>query len=262
MKIRLGTIAIAGLLIAGSSLQATTNTLYLSSSTPAGFTPGPYNGTLNGITVELFCDDAIDTAPIGGSWSVDVTAIADVANPTTDNTRYGAQTTNIAGSTLPTGVALYEELAWLFTQLANPVNRANSSVSQGIQDAAWDLTSNPATNGVPADPDTATWLAAAKNDYNRTSGIANVSVDSTSVAILDPTWGNWMILTDPTAINKPAGGVGKQEFLAYYNTSGSGGHSQPSGTPEPATFGLFGAGLLLGGVFFRRRTPAANSTGV
>jgi len=252
MKIRLGMIAIAGLLVAGSSLQATTSTLYLSSSSPTGFVPGPYNGTLGGVSVELFCDDAIDTAPIGGSWAVDTTTIANA----TSNTRFGEQTTNTAGSNLPTGVALYEELAWLFTQLAA---QSNATVAQGIQDAAWDLTST----GGPANTDAAIWLTAAKADYNLTSGIAKVSVDSTSIAVLDPSWTNWMILTDPAAVNKPGGGdVGKQEFLAYYNTTGSGGPSQPSATPEPATFGLFGSGLLVAGMFLRRKARATNSPGV
>src|ERR1700722_12002952 len=98
MQIRAGIITLIVAIAACASLQAS-DIVYLLSSTPAGFTAGPYNGTLNGIGIELFCDDAADNAPIGGSWTVDVTSIAG----STANTRFGEQTTNVVGATLPTG---------------------------------------------------------------------------------------------------------------------------------------------------------------
>jgi hypothetical protein len=243
MQIRSGIITLIGALAACASLQAS-NIVYLSSSTPSGFTAGPYSGTLNGIGIELFCDDAVDNAPIGGSWTVDVTSIAGA----TSNTRFGEQTTNVAGATLPTGTALYEELAWLYTQLANTT--PNSSYALGVQTAAWDLTSTDDPND---GADAKIWMAAAQADYNKTSGIPAVTVDSTIVTIVDPTYSNWMILTPPAGINDPTGGSGNQEFLSYYDSTGSGGHSP---TPEPATFGLAGVGLLAGGLFGRRRRRA------
>ena len=144
MKLKATLIAVIGGVFIGAALPASASTLYLSDSTPAGFTPGPYQGTLDGVGVQLFCDDAIDTAPIGGSWTVDVTSYAN----STSNTRFfGEATTNtwastsyfLAGTTqaqLPTGAMLYQELAWLFTQLAT---QTNPTIKQGIQDAAWDL---------------------------------------------------------------------------------------------------------------------------
>jgi hypothetical protein len=259
MKLRPALIAVIGSVFIGAALPAGASTLYLSSSTPDGFTPGPYQGTLDGVNVELYCDDAIDTAPIGQSWTVDSTSIAD----STSNTRFGESGTNDwtsisyfpAGTTqaqLPTGIALYEELAWLFTQLATQTNPA---IQQGIQDAAWDLTST----GGPQDDlaDARIWIAAAVNDYNKTSGIAPVSVDGILVSVLDPTYSNWMILTPPAAVNNPTGG-GNQEFLAYYDTTGPGG-DPPSAAPEPASFGLLGGGRLAFGTFARRKRPAAIS---
>jgi PEP-CTERM motif len=258
MKLNPSLIAVIGGVFIGAALPANASTLYLSSSTPDGFTPGPYQGTLNGVGVQLYCDDAIDNAPIGGSWTVDVTSIAN----STSNTRFGEATSNDGTSTsyfpagttqaqLPTGIALYQELAWLFTQL---VTQTNATIKQGIQDAAWDLTST----GGPADDlaDAKVWIAAAVNDYNKTSGIAPVSVDGTAVTVINPAYSNWMILTDPDSVNKPAGG-GNQEFLAYYNTTSPG--DPPSAAPEPASFGLLGGGLFAFGTFATRKRRAATS---
>jgi hypothetical protein len=258
MKLKAALIAVIGGVFIGAALPAAASTLYLSDSTPDGFTPGPYQGTLDGVGVQLYCDDAIDTAPIGGSWTVDVTSIAN----STSNTRFGEATTNDWASTsdfpagttqaqLPTGIALYQELAWLFTQLAT---QTNPTIKQGIQDAAWDLTST----GGPTDDvaDAKIWIAAAVNDYNKTSGIAPVSVDGTSVTVINPAYSNWLILTDPDSVNKPTGG-GNQEFLAYYNTSSPG--DPPSAAPEPASFGLLGGGLLAFGTFATRKRRAAAS---
>ncbi len=258
MKLKATLIAVIGGVFIGAALPASASTLYLSDSTPAGFTPGPYQGTLDGVGVQLFCDDAIDTAPIGGSWTVDVTSIAN----STSNTRFGEATTNNWTSTsyfppgttqaqLPTGAMLYQELAWLFTQLAT---QTNPTIKQGIQDAAWDLTST----GAPSDDlaDAKIWIAAAVNDYSKTSGISPISVDGTSVVIVNPAYGNWMILTDVNSINKPTGG-GNQEFLAYYNTTNPG--DPPSAAPEPASFGLLGGGLLAFGTFATRKRRAATA---
>jgi hypothetical protein len=258
MKLKPALIAVIGGVFIGAFLPASASTLYLSASTPDGFTPGPYQGTLNGVGVQLYCDDAIDEAPIGGSWTVDVTSIAN----STSNTRFGEATSNAGTSTsyfpvgttqaqLPTGIALYQELAWLFTQLAT---QTNPTIKQVIQDAAWDLTS---TGGPSNDlADAKVWIAAAINDYNKTSGIAPVSVDGTMVTVIDPAYSNWMILTPPDAVNKPAGG-GNQEFLAYYNTSSPG--DPPSAAPEPASFGLLGGGLLAFGTFATRKRRAATA---
>ena len=101
------------------------------------------------------------------------------------------------------------------------------------------------------------WIAASgKRLRRKTSGISPISVDGTSVVIVNPAYGNWMILTDVNSINKPTGG-GNQEFLAYYNTTNPG--DPPSAAPEPASFGLLGGGLLAFGTFATRKRRAATS---
>ncbi len=240
------------------AMPAFASTLTLSAAPDGPYSP--YPGILAGAGVELFCDDAIDTAIIGSSWSVYNTALA---NSNTD-TRFGEDATAPgyatafleAGVTAPTGVTLYDELAWLFTQLVN--NSGNNTVVQSIQNAAWDLTSGTCEtdaqgNCGAGNPQLATntlaWITAVATDWNQTSGIAPLSVDGTEITIVDPNYGDWMVLTAPAAVNNPTGGSGQQEMLAYYTGDGA----TQSAAPEPATFGLLGLALCGLGLYNRKR---------
>jgi hypothetical protein len=273
MKTRIGIIVVAGALLGCASLEAsyTQYTLYLPSNTPTGNYPGPYTAALEtlggpdtGNNIQLFCDDAADSAIVGSNWTVYSTVLSAIytgSNASLDNTRYGADTTGpgdasvFSGASLtpPTGTQLYEELAWLFTQLAEAPVCANpcqpGTIAQGLQDAAWDLTSS---NGPQNDnTDAVIWLKAAAADYNKTSGISAVSVDSTSVSIYVPNYADWNVATPPGAVGLNSGG-GTQEFL-YFST-GSNYYNGPTPTPEPGTIGLLGGGLLVLGLLRRRGT--------
>lgn len=232
----------------------------------------PYTGTLSGTAVQLFCDDAVDNATIGSSWSVYSTSLA----ASNSNTRFGEDSTapgyatafTDAGVPAPTGTTLYDELAWLFTQLVN--NSSNSTIVTSIQNAAWDLTSATCETDAQGtctgsgNPQLATntlvWIAAAANDWNKTSGIAALSVDGTTASIVNPNYSDWMILTAPAAVNDPTGGSGQQEMLAYYTSTGDGATSQTqtqSATPEPATFCLFGLAFCGLAIYNRKRLAKA-----
>ena len=109
----------------------------------------PYNGTMNGQSVTLFCDDVINEVTFGQTWTANVT---NLASGDLSNTRYG--------TFVPTGVSdvhvLYEEAAWLTTQFAShPSDYVN------LQYALWDLM-NPGTYGGTG---VQLWLDRAATNY-------------------------------------------------------------------------------------------------
>jgi PEP-CTERM motif-containing protein len=113
------------------------------------FYVSPYNGTMNGQGVTLFCDDVINEVTFWQTWTANLT---NLASDDFSNTRYG--------TFVPTGVTdvhvLYEKAAWLTTQFAShPLDYVN------LQYALWDLM-NPGTysgTGVQG------WLDQAATNY-------------------------------------------------------------------------------------------------
>ncbi len=283
MKIQF--LGVAGLLLAGISLQASTTLTMSNPLVTSGLSDGsdavsPYTGYLanygNGTTaINLYCDDAADTIAPPNSYTADVTAVT--AAGLGSNTRFGSATgaSDATGSVLnkdgitgalPTGVNLYEDLAWLYTQMAGyKANNASDTADYiGMQEAAWDLTS---TVG-PQDYTTqaAEWVNlalkyAASNPTTGTQESVTVGSTTTKLTVYQANYANWVVITPVSAVGCTAGGgtgcstsnqVG-QEFLANI---GTGSVTGGSATPEPATFGLFGSALLFGGILARRRRKA------
>jgi hypothetical protein len=260
---------LAGLLCAGVSLQAATTLSITNDGTNGNAVISPYTGTLiegsNTITgVKLFCDDALDYSPTAPStaYNVVVSSITGSLSSTRFGSAAAAGTSSgitPSGFTMPTGTTLYDELAWIYTQM---MATSVLSSQEALQVAAWSLTA-PETN----------WLSPAK-------GVAGISgVDSAAQGWLTTlkgltlttmqvngsgytgvTFSNWDVIDDTSAAGKATGGggpscntgAGCQEFLAY--TGGTGiVTTNTAGTPEPATFGLFGSALLFGAMVARRR---------
>jgi hypothetical protein len=110
-----------------------------------GYYVGPYAGTMDGTSVDLFCVDFMNEVSFGQQWDANLTAIT----PGSDlgDTRYG---------TLPGAVELYQEAAWLTLQFAlQPTSEYGD-----IQSTIWRLFSPTA----PA-PSSSWWLGEAQKSY-------------------------------------------------------------------------------------------------
>ncbi|HVB39441.1 MAG TPA: PEP-CTERM sorting domain-containing protein [Terriglobales bacterium] len=82
----------------------------------------PYVLNVNGVNMNVACDDYFDDVYKGESWKANVTTVADLVG-----TKFGtADTTQ------------YQEAAWLFTKFASPL-LPNNSVNEAINYAMWDL---------------------------------------------------------------------------------------------------------------------------
>jgi hypothetical protein len=210
--------AVAVLFFASVSFAATTNVQITGVGDGAsldGVYVDPYTATVGTATnVPVICDDWSDNVTVGQSWTANVINLASLGTSYTGATPlYG------------NNPALYNELAWLGTQLlANPTNTANQDV---ISFAIWELT----YYSYPYSPKEAypSLTTAEQNLVTAEIGLANGETGFNGAG--------WSILT-PT--NRGSGEP--QEFLVY--------------TPESSAVILFGAdmlGLAALAFFFRRR---------
>jgi hypothetical protein len=169
---------------------------------------GPYLATVSGVKEFVFCDDETHTVYPNETWTATVTTLQDLI---------ALGSANIVNSpvmfrSLPNALLLYQEAAWLVNQFGS-----NPNVASGIQNALWDVFLQKAGSGSPADPSTdAYWLAQAATNYSKlTAGqIANT-------VFLSPVPGSQNPLSNGTP----------QEFITL--------------TPEPGSYVLMGAGLVL-----------------
>jgi hypothetical protein len=118
----------------------------------------PYNGTMNGQNVMLFCVDIKNEVNFGETWTANVTNLGTALGTINgfSNTRYGGVPSSPVFSTAPVD---YQEAAWLTTQFAS---HPGDYVS--LQYALWDLMnpgSEPTTYG-----DVAWWLNQAGLNYS------------------------------------------------------------------------------------------------
>ncbi|HEU5021823.1 MAG TPA: PEP-CTERM sorting domain-containing protein [Bryobacteraceae bacterium] len=280
---------LAGALIFGASMgQAATSYLLdfnTYSNSPGlvydgGYAISPYTGTINGTQVTLYCDDFNDSIQFGQqNIQVYKTALTAPAADLASQTRYGVDNPS-SNSSYPSGLTLYEEMAWLATQMQH----TGTTNDKAIQEAIWQLTDAPGGNTAPNNShynygtasagDTGTaqsashWIQDAQNyisGYSATSGTSSWGYAS---HYEDLVLGDWYIVTAvnaagcTTGYHNPSGcnpdgssgwGSTTQEFLAYIPGTSGATPPPPSGVPEPATFVLIGSGLVAGAVLRRRK---------
>lgn len=228
-------------LAAGSAFGGTDTVVFVDGGSNIGsnYYLSPYTGTITPTggqtsTVALYCDDFNDEATNGQTWSAYVTS---VLSSNLSNTLFGTTNPNPTG---PTGNTLYEEMAYLATQIQSNFATNNLGAIEAIQDAMWVLTDSPSNpnNPVPNynNGTVTTWLSLAATDVTNYQQTGNSAIN----------YANWYVLTDTNTTNP------HQEFLFYA------ADSQLHQTPEPATMALAGCGLLA--VYFagvRRKKQSA-----
>ncbi len=239
--------------LTGSAITITTQTETVDLS--------PYTGTLSQtmggttaspVTLKLYCDDLNNDISTGQYYNMNITQLgvgASLAKTQFDTGNPAGTSGNLPGTSIPipTGTSLYDEEAWLYTQMMD-LSGSNLTAANvtALQEAAWELTSNNLTSA--EDSNANGWLTAAYNAVanNQTTGSIN------GVAFQTATYSDWYVFTDPASANNANSG-GYQEFLAFSNTQ----VMTNVGTPEPATFWLLAGALALCGLLARRRTGKA-----
>ncbi|HEY3838636.1 MAG TPA: PEP-CTERM sorting domain-containing protein [Bryobacteraceae bacterium] len=228
---------VAAALATGTMFGNTTTTVTITS----GSGQQPYTATVGGVPgVKIVCDDDYDSYTKGIVY--DVQTLADLNAPGSTSyqqTLYGP----LLGSQ-SVATKLYDELAYLTLQFAT---YTTSSQISAIQGAIWDLfyQVDPTTTLDAGKPPIAIGTGTTTSDvyywYNAAKTQTTVTPTSAIdkyIEILTPTCPNG---TKTTCV---AGGpASSQEFILV-------------STPEPATYALFGLGLILLslGTYRRRKT--------
>lgn len=284
---------LAGVLACGASLQGATS--YILDFNTQSNSPGlvydgsyaisPYSGTVNGTSVSLYCDDFNDTINFGQqNISVYSTGLNQTGSALSNDTRYGVHnaSTTYSGTA---GTTLYEEMAWLATQMQHTTGTNAQANDIAIQEAIWTLTDTAGGATAPHNSNSnsgtagsglggtaqsyLTWIADAQAAITQFNGGATWSYYNSYSALAT---NNWYIITAVTSAGcttgsetngcSGAGGTGAgtagtgsvtQEFLAYAPGGLVTSTTTVAGVPEPASFGLIGSGLLFGALFARRR---------
>jgi len=288
---------LAGALIFGASMSQAATSYLLDFNTYSN-SPGlvydgsyaisPYSGTIDGVQVDLYCVDFNDTIQFG-KQNIEVykTALTASTANLQAQTRYGVD--NPGSNSYASGITLYEQMAWLTTQMQH----AGTTNDKAIQEAIWQLTDAYGGNTAPNNSSNyhggittgysgtssssaqsaAHWIQDAQNyiaSYNATTGTSSWS---NAGYYADLVLSDWYIVTAVDSAGCTTGsydyhgqegctpghqgyGSTTQEFLAYLpGTTGSTPTppTPPSGVPEPATFVLIGSGLVAGAVVRRRK---------
>jgi hypothetical protein len=211
MNGRIAKLLLAAALSTASMFGTTVTMSFGSNSTafPTGEI-GPYVANVGGMTEFVFCDDDTHTVYPNETWTATATSLSSLVALGNSNVATGS---NVLWKGLAGAVTLYEEAAWLVYQFGS----SPAADYGGLQNAIWDTFLGKAGTGSASDKTTdAYWLLKASTNYSTltTAQIANT-------VILTPVAGSQNPLSD----GQP------QEFIMV--------------TPEPASYVLFGMGVIL-----------------
>jgi hypothetical protein len=171
----------------------------------AQFYVSPYNGTMNGLSVVLFCDDVLNEVSYWQTWQANVTNLGTALNTNNfSHTRYGGVSSSLVFGN--PGLA-YQEVAWLSRQFAS-----NPGSYVDLRYALWFLMNPNLTNNDTAGAQG--WLNLAAQNYGS----------------IDPS--NLSIVTNTSTDGHPLARRGQvQEFIVQ--------------TPEPGTLALLVCGMFV-----------------
>jgi hypothetical protein len=105
---------------------------------------GPYNATVNGTSTQIICDDFTDESYVGESWTANVTTLANLSG-----TKWGG---------MSNATTLYDEAAWLATQMVSPTYSGNATQVGYLAYALWAVF-QPAAVENWLGANSSTWLA-------------------------------------------------------------------------------------------------------
>lgn len=84
---------------------------------------GPYSATVNGTSTQIICDDFVDDSYVGESWTANVTTLSNL-----NGTKWGS---------MANATTLYDEAAWLATQMLSPTYSGNPTQVGYLAYALW-----------------------------------------------------------------------------------------------------------------------------
>jgi hypothetical protein len=84
---------------------------------------GPYSATVNGTPTQIICDDFTDESYVGESWTANVTTLSNL-----NGTKWGG---------MANASQLYDEAAWLATQMLSPTYSNNATQVGYLAYALW-----------------------------------------------------------------------------------------------------------------------------
>jgi len=187
-----------------------------------GVDVGPYDLSINGVTVQAMCMDDFLTSNVGSShrWTANETAV----NGSSFSNTYLGMTPNYSNYNNLSDKQVYILEAYLFNQLVQP-----NADRVDIQQAAWDIMDSTSLWGDRHNSTISGILTSALANYS--------SFDTTGYEIV-------------TDVNGNGYNCGNQEFMIHPDPA--------SATPEPATLALMGGGLFAAGALrlFRRTKQA------
>jgi len=262
----------------GATVSAFPATLGQNSTQFQGVEVSPYTGTIatqgvnggNAQSITLFCVDYQDEINPGSTYTVNVTAVNGlVTNPLVNATQGSmANTRDGSGNEAagyPTGTTLYEEEAWLATQMMSSGQTVSNE--ETIQEAMWVMTNPTNASAITANPTSGTYQTYQNWIWDAEDAVGGKCVGTgcvdTAGSYATPNYSNWLILTLSTGGGSEIGSSclttsncsssGMQELLAFT------GSSAPTATPEPASFFLIGSGLVFASFVGRRRKSQASN---
>jgi hypothetical protein len=179
-----------------------------SSAFPTGAI-GPYLATVNGMNEFVYCDDDTHTVYTNETWTATATSLSSLIALGNANIASGS---TVTWRGISNAATVYEQVAWLVNQFGS-----HPSDASGLQNAIWDLFLLKSGTGSISDPSTdAYWIQQSAANYS-TLTTAQIA----SFTILTPLAGTQM----PVSAGLP------QEFFTM--------------APEPASYALFGIGIVL-----------------
>jgi hypothetical protein len=186
---------------------------------------GPYNATVNGKSTQIICDDFVDDSYVGESWTANVTTLSNL-----NGTKWGG---------MANATALYDEAAWLATQMLSPKYSGNATQVGYLAYALWAVFQPNAVKS---------WLGANSAAWQAVQGWLN----SAGTQKFTPgEYANFFLYTPnfnyPITCNGHACPTAPpQEFFGFVSAAEGG---------STLMYALLATLVCLGAIWFRSRRP-------
>lgn len=207
---------------------------------------GRYNGLVDGTDVDLWCVDVERFASRGNVYSANVVPLLGWTPEQAALVRKGSFSNEDFWWDLGLGpVERYQAAAWLVTQMEAYRSGAPFAPDLHIQQAIWAILDDAENQSISLTPLAWSWMHTAAAFIRANPGFG---------------LGEWAVISGNAAPDGAFQGWQYQTFLARLEAVapaarfGEAPEDAPATeNPEPGTFALIGAGLLLGGWAMRRR---------